>query len=337
MALKWGVLSAAILLPGAASAVEIETDASAVLALSALDEDGAANAAGALFSVGVSAEVSHLFENGVELGAALGVRLDDDNDARPGFAGRLGDCAPGLADCASLGGPAAGLAPQSPTTGLSSFGAPLDAGPYGAIEAGYIYVKSGWGEGSVGRDIGAAVRLDARAPSVFAAASALSPSLDPTGANIVRARNDVSGVAPKATYLTPRIIGFRFGVSYTPSAEGRGVDWNTRSAGAGVAAAEIEDVFEAAASFSRRFRESGTRLRVGATASFGRDGSRFAEYGDYRAYGLGLELERDAWRLGGRWLTSNNAWDAGSGDYQAFEIGVVREFEDWSLGVEYGA
>jgi hypothetical protein len=317
-----------------ALAQEFEIETRATLAAGALDEEDALAPAsdGVLGDASFVITRSDVFENGLTLAWRGEVRLQRDADARPAFAGRLGACPPANAACPS----AAGLSPVAPATGLAAAGGPDSEDVFIAPESASVSLSGPWGEGVAGLDAGAAARLDARAPQVLTRVSAFSPGLDPTGLVTTRARNDVTGPSLKATYMTPRLLGFRLGASYTPRANQRGVDFDPDYGGPGLASADLEDVWEGAVSFARRFPQTGVRLRAAVTATQASSGSPLPEFGDYEGWGAGLELEKGAWTGGLRWLSSDNAWAKGSGDYEAIELGVVRQGDRWRLGAEAG-
>jgi hypothetical protein len=305
-----------------------------VVVASAIDEgDPVAPAGDALLgSARVEVSRSDTFENGLTLGWLGAVRFDRDASSRPAFAGAFGACPETFAGCPEAGG----LSPVAPATGLAVGGQRTDADGFVAIEAASLSLAGPWGEGVLGWDAGAAARLDARAPSVLNRVSAYTPGLDPTALGIVRARNDVTGSSPKASYLSPRWLGLRLGVSYTPDADQRTADFDPDFSGPGLAPAELENVWEGAVSFARQFAEQDLRVRAALTYSSAASASPVPAFGDYEAWGAGLELEHDGWTGGARWLSSNNAWAAGNGDYQAWEVGLVREVEGWRFGIEAG-
>jgi hypothetical protein len=228
------------------------------------------------------------------------------------------------------------FSPVSPATGLAAGGALQDEGLIAAIEGASVSLYGSWGEGVLGMEEGAASLLDARAPTVLERVSAFSSSLDPSGIVTTRARNDVTGPSAKATYFSPRWLGLKAGVSYTPEANQRGVDFDPDFSGAGLASAELQHVWEGAVSFDRQFADQGLHVRAAVTATKAESGSRFAQFGDYEAIGAGLELEKGVWTAGVRWLNSDNGWASGHGDYEAWEVGFVRQGDKWRFGVEAG-
>ena len=277
---------------------------------------------------------SDMFDNGLTLGWLGSVRYERDNPSRPGFVGALGGCPATNPACPRLASGA--LSPISPATGLAAGGIPLDEDGFLAVDAAAVSVTGPWGEGVFGYDAGAASRLDARAPTVLNRVSAFSPGLDPTGLGVTRARNDVTASSAKATYLSPRWLGLRLGVSYTPDADTRSADFDPDFNAAGLASAQLENVWEGAVSFARQFAEQDLRVRAAVTYSSADTGSGQPEFGGYEAWGAGMEFEHDGWTGGVRWLASNNAWAAGNGDYEAWEVGLVKEVDGWRFGAEAG-
>lgn len=316
---------------------EWTTKVQATLVANGVESDSAVATAADVLMGSALLEVSRsdTFDNGLTLEWLGAVRYDRDARTRPAFSGALGTCAPVNPACASLAGGT--LSPVSPATGLAVGGAPFDEKNFVAVEAASVSLSSPWGDAVLGYDVGAAARLDARAPTVLTRVSAFSPGLDPTGMVVTRARNDVTGASPKATYLSPRWLGLRLGVSYTPEANHRTADFDPEASGPGLASADLENVWEGGVSFARQFAEQGLRVRAAVTYSSADSAAGRPEFGGYEAWGAGLELEHDGWTGGVRWLTSNNAWAAGSGDYDAWEIGLVKKTEDgWRFGAEVG-
>ena len=302
-------------------AQEVSVDAGATVVASAMDREGEGGDSSLLFDAFVGLEVDHVFDSGLEIGGALEVRAQKDTASRPGFAASYPTPYPRIGPA-----PSSGL-----MLGLDTSDVDLTTG----MERAYVYLKSGWGEVSAGRDVGVAVRLDARPPTINSMASATSPRLDPNGAAFVRARNDVTGPSAKVSVVSSRLVGFKAGVSFTPTADARGVDFYNTSARS-PDGAQLENVAEAALSFSYRFRSSGLKVRAGLTGVWADSSENRSVFGSYEAYGAGFELDKDDWSGGVRWLNSNNAVRTGQADYSAFEAGVVRKLGDWRIGLEYG-
>lgn len=308
------------------------------LAGSSIEDDSPLAPAGDGFAGSGSLLVtrSDTFESGFTLKWRGEARVERDAAARPSFAGVLGDCPAANALCPRASGQGGFVSPISPATGLAADGPLADEEGLFSIESASVSLETPWGEGVLGLDSGVAAILDARPPTVLERVSAFSPGLDPTGLVTTRARNDVTGPSAKISYMSPRWIGFRLGASFTPKADQRGVDFDPDFGGAGLGKAELEEVWEGAASFARQFAQQDLRVRAALTYSAASSSSGVAGFGRYKAWGAGLELERGRWTGGMRWLSSNNAWDSGNGDYEAWEIGLVRQGDEWRIGVEAG-
>ena len=312
----------------------VKAEATAVVSGARSDDPLDPAADGVLGSAVLEISRSDTFENGLTLGWLGSIRYERDNPNRPAFVGALGGCPAANPACPSVGSGA--LSPISPATGLAAGGTPLDEDGFLTVEAAALSVSGPWGEGVLGYDVGAASRLDARAPTVLKRVSAFSPGLDPTGLGVTRARNDVTGSSAKATSLSPRWLGLRLGASYTPEADTRSADFDPDFTSAGLASAQLENVWEGAVSFARQFAEQDLRVRAAVTYSSADAGASQPEFGGYEAWGAGVELEHDGWTGGVRWLASNNAWATGNGDYEAWEVGLVKEVDGWRVGAEAG-
>jgi hypothetical protein len=312
----------------------VKAEATAVVSGARSDDPLDPAADGVLGSAVLEISRSDTFENGLTLGWLGSIRYERDNPNRPAFVGALGGCPAANPACPRVGSGA--LSPISPATGLAVGGTPLDEDGFLTVEAAALSVTGPWGEGVLGYDVGAASRLDARAPTVLKRVSAFSPGLDPTGLGVTRARNDVTGSSAKATYLSPRWLGLRLGASYTPEADTRSADFDPDFSAAGLASAQLENVWEAAVSFARQFAEQDLRVRAAVTYSSADASASLPEFGGYEAWGAGVELEHDGWTGGVRWLASNNAWAAGNGDYEVWEVGLVKEVDGWRVGAEAG-
>lgn len=279
---------------------------------------------------------SDVLDNGLTLAWRGDVRIERDTSPRPSFAGVIGSCPPSNVTCPRVpNGPIYG-SPVSPATGLAADGPVQNEDIFAAVEAASVSISSSWGEVVAGLDSGVASRLDARPPTVLQRVSATSPGLDPSGLVVTRARNDVTGPSAKISYMSPRWVGFRLGGSFTPNADLRGADFDPGFDAPGLAKAELENVIEGAASFARQFTTWDVNVRAALTYTHAAASSGFQGFGDYDAVGAGVELEKDDWTAGFRWLSSNNAWESGDGDYEAYEVGLVRQMGDWRFGAEGG-
>lgn len=271
----------------AAEAAEPEVTPRAALRLAgaAADADGQA-AAGPAARVEAGVDVSWLLDSGVSIGAALGGALEGE----PRRAGWAPAAAP-------LAGPIV-----SPASRLAA-DASARAGPAGraALEEAYLFVRGGWGEASVGRDVGVAARFSLPPPTVLGAATAVDPLIDPTGLGGVRVRADLSGLSAKASVLSPRWLGLRVGASYAPRTEGRTLDDPPVSTTAPRFAGR--DIAEAGLSFDRTWR-SGLATTLGVGWAQG-DGD--PAFGDVGMTSWGARVGRNGVTLGvaGRTVTQS--------------------------------
>ncbi len=340
LAAPFGLLALCGAMPAFAQEADGEWQADVVFTLAGSFVDAetpmAPAADGVMASGLLSVSRSDTFENGLTLSWRGALRYDRDAPSRPAFAGVLGNCPAADPLCPRVAGVAGFLSPVSPATGLAAGGGAVDEEGFVAVEAASVTLAGPWGDGVIGLDSGAAARLDARAPQVMQRVSAFSPGLDATGLGVTRARNDVTGSSLKATYLSPRWIGLRVGASYTPNADERSVDYDPGFAGPGRAGADLENVWEGAASFARQFAEQDLRVRAAVTYVSADARSGLTGFGSYEAWGAGIELERGGFTGGVRWLSSNNAWESGNGDYEAWEAGLVHDSGEWRIGVEGG-
>lgn len=260
--------------------------------------------------------INYVLMNGAEIGAVGGVELQRDHPARAGFSGVF---PPSAGAGASSGGAFSGLARGD---------TPADRDLRISLETAYIYIDGGYGEARLGADEGIATRFFEGGPALFAHAGLVNPALDPTGQLIARTDHDLTGPAAKISYATPRILGLRGGVSYTPTADRRGVDRDTESDFPASSRPEIEDAFEVALNLSRRLPQSGVRLR--AAAAYSQAEARFAPdptlYGTVETWSAGASAEFSRLRLGGSYLESNNGVAAGPGDYSAWAVSAAVPF-----------
>ncbi len=301
---------------------QIDGSADALFVLSpGRDDAGGFEAQTFVYEIGLSGEVTTVLDNGAEIGVRATARVQRDHPARAGFSGNLS------ADPAALGL----LLPRGAFSGLSAAGPLEDTGARGAVEAAYIYIDGGYGEALAGRDLGVAARFFEGPRDVFTHARAVNPLLDPGGVNIVRTQHDITGPSAKVSYATPRILGVRAGLSFTPLAEAPGLDRDADRSGPGVEPLQIRNTVEVALGFSRRLRGPGVRLRWSGAYSRAdvRTEPPVAPRPDLSTFSTGAEAEWRNLSLGASFLTSNNS----GGRYTAWSAGARVE----ALGLEWAA
>ena len=281
----------------------------------------------ALYRLGIGFDANRVLDNGLELGVVMELDAELDNARREGFSGIVADPASGAVP---LAGAFSGLARSA---GLE------DRGARGRLQTAYIYAEGGYGEVRLGRDEGIAKRFAKGAPSLFSTLSLHAPRLDPDGGAIVRTDHDLTGPAAKLSYATPRIIGLRAGLSYTPEADTGGLDRDPARILPGTAAFTLRNAAEASLSFSHLFRQSGLRVRA-ATAYSQADidaaPTASAAYGQVDTWSAGANLEWDDTVIGASWLSSDNGLDGISGDYTAWTLGLTHTAFGLDWGAEYG-
>lgn len=283
------------------------------------DDEGLAETETALGEISLSGKAEKVLENGVRIRGRMDLRLQRDNAARPG----------------GTGGFSGGAAPTGAFSGLSS-GVPIDGSDTRVrLETAYLQVDGGYGEMRVGKDQGVAARFHEGSENVLTYARLDSALLDPSGLSTIRTRHDLTGPSLKVSYATPRILGLRAGVSYTPDANADGLDRRTNF-GTGVFAPKVDNALELALNGTRKFRESGVRIDAAlawSTADVS-DRAGVAPYGTVETLSTGARIEKDDWTFGGSWLGSNNGRP--DADYSAWSAGVSRELKDTTLSLNYG-
>lgn len=310
---------------GAAAPV-IEKGASAAVLASAGDDGEALTA-----RASVQGRAGLLFENQWEIGAGAMVAAERDDPRRDPRGGRVGDCAPALAGCPSVDGqPVRGY-----VSGSVAAGPAADEGARLSLERAFLYVRSGWGEATAGRDEGVGQRFSLTPPTILAIGGGLDPLVDGTGRGGVILRNDISGQSAKLTVSSTRILGLQAGISWTPELEHEGLDQGYRERAGAPLVYAPEDILEGGLSFAHTFA-GGWETAAGLTYAQARDGSGRAAFGDMQAVSAGVTVTRGAWSGGLSWLGNDNGWAAGGRDYAAWGASGVYRAGDWSFLLEAG-
>ncbi len=285
-------------------------------------------------------EVSAITQGGLEYGVAAKLRGQYD-PYRRGFGGRVGDCPPAQAGCSGVNDNGTDFALRGHTSRFYAAGAD-DAKDFQAqLEGAHIFLRSAYGDVTVGRDDGAAYLFSLGAPTLLNVGASNNP-VDYTGLDAVKTVNDASGFSEKITYTSPRLlgdtvgVGVQVGVSYALDAEACGVDYCVRGNDdepAGVLAPELDDIFEAGLALDRKF-DNGLSVEATATYAIGSQQSQLAAFDDLKSLGLALELGYGDFVLGGSYLNSNNA--LADGDYQAYDVGLTWQPNKFGVTLGYG-
>ncbi len=279
-------------------------------------------------------EASAITQGGLEYGVNLGGRAQYD-PYRRGFGGRLPDCPSTEAGCS---GNAAALATglRGHTSGFYSGGEDIAKDAQFALESAHVFLRSAYGDVTIGRDDGAAYLFSLGAPTLLAVGASNSP-VDYTGYDSVKTVNDASGFSEKITYTSPRLlgdqigVGVQLGVSYALDADVCGVDYCNGKNITGIIQPEIEDVLEAGLALDRTFT-NGLSVELTGTYARGSEKSGLDGLDDLESFGTGLEFEYGDWTLGGSYLQSNNGLL--NGDYTAYDAGVT--WQPGALGFTLG-
>lgn len=303
---------------------DFDTDLTLVASILS-DESEGVETEGLMRELSFGGSASQVLENGVEVSGNFAFRLQSDHPNRAGFSGHIIECPPAFAGCPSLNGQGV----RGAFSRISTLSFTDEAGPRGSLERAYIEIDGGWGALGIGIDEGVGARFYEGGPTVFTLARDHDPILDPTGINGARVRNDISSIGAKVSYVTPRILGLRAGLSYTPDAGTRGLDLDTDRRAPGVIEPELDDVIEVGLQFSRLLRSADLRVRSSLTWSQANSASSF--YSDTSTTSFGLEFERrDVFRVGFSLLSSDNG---GFGDYSALSAGGEWYVDGWAIGV----
>jgi len=301
--------------------LETDFDIESVIVVTPLaDTDSQIDTEPLLGEISVTGTSEKVLENGVRIRARGTLRLQADHPNRPAGIGGFG---PNTAS------------PVGAFSGLSA-AAPIEASDIRArLETAYLQVDGGYGEMRVGKDLGVGARFHEGAKSVLSHARLDSALLDPTGLSAVRTRHDLTGPSLKVSYASPRILGLRGGLSFTPAADADGLD-RRPMAGTGGISPETENAIEVALNGTRRLRESGWRFDVGlawSTADVSNIGLA-TPYGQVETWSAGTRIEKDDWTLGVSWLESDNGLPQSA--YSAWSTGLHRNAYDTDFSIEFG-
>ncbi|MEM7458714.1 MAG: porin [Pseudomonadota bacterium] len=300
---------------------ETELEAESVTVVAPVSEaDAPVDVSPILGEISLLGTTERVLENGVRLRARGALRVQADHPQRPGGIGGFGDNA---------------VAGVGAFSGLSG-AAPIDDSDIRArLETAYFQVDGGYGELRIGKDQGVGARFHEGAKSVLSHARLDSPLLDPTGLSTIRTRHDLTGPSVKLSYASPRLIGLRGGISFTPAADADGLD-RRPNAGMGGFAPETENAIELALNGTRRLRESGWRFDVGlawSTADISNP-SLLVPYDRVETFSGGTRIEKEDWTFGASWLGSNNGLP--NSDYSAWSLGLHRDAYNTEFSVEFG-
>ncbi|MEM1391291.1 MAG: porin [Pseudomonadota bacterium] len=303
--------------------IDAELEAETVLVITPLSDDSEGRESETfLGEASLFGTAETVLESGVRLRGRFALRLQKDHPQRPGGSGGFGNDT---------------TAAPSAFSGLSDGPVPTGEGDdlRARLETAYIQVDGGYGELRIGKDSGVAARFYEGAPSVFSHTRGDTPLLDATGLTTVRTRHDLTGPSAKVSYATPRLLGVRAGLSFTPEADADGLD-RRPSAGGALSAPEIKTAVEMTINATRTLRDSGLRFDAAVAWSTANVSPKFgaASYGDMETLSAGLKLDYKAWSAGISMLSSDNGLSGG--DYTAWNAGLMRESDFFDISFTYG-
>lgn len=283
-------------------------------------------------------EVSAVTDSGYEYGVNLQARAQYDKYRR-GFGGRVNDCPPTQPGCSSAIIAGAPTSLRGHTSRFYSAGANDAKDTEYALESAHLFLRTSYGDVTLGRDDGAAYLFSLGAPTLLAINASNSP-VDYTGLDSVKTVNDASGFSEKITYTSPRLlgdtvgVGVQFGASYAPNARACGVDYCVkRSDITGTQSPDLKNIIEAGLSLDRTFR-NGMKIEATASYAMGSEQSNLAVFDNLKAFNVGAELSWMDVTLGGSYLDSNNGLT--NGDYKAWDIGATWKPSALGFTLGYG-
>ncbi len=291
----------------------------------------------------IRSEVSAITAGGLEYGVSLKLRGQRDR-LREGFGGLAGDCPPGFGDCATLVVAGTPRALNGHTGQLYNFGFNETSEQDLQLEGAHLFLRSAYGDITLGRDDGSAALFSGSVPSTLPLARASNARTDYTGLDMTKTLNDASGFAEKITYTSPRLLGdqigfgVQLGVSYAPKTEVCGADYcvrgNDLSDPFSPLSPSLEDAVELGLAIDRTFN-SGLSVEGTLNYATAREATGFAVFDDLQSWGTGLNIGWGDFEFGTNYLSSNNGI-ADDGDYAAFDAGLTWKPAAWGISLGYG-
>ena len=293
-------------------------------------------------------EVSAITQGGLEYGLSVKLRGQRDRYRR-GFGGStavfgVGDCPPNQPGCSFVTVDGTARAVRGHTGQLYNFGLNEQKEHEFAVEGAHVFLRTRYGDVTLGRDDGAAALFSGGAPSTLPLARSSNARVDYTGLDMTKTLNDASGFAEKVTYTSPRLlgdtigVGVQFGLSYAPSTEVCGVDYcvrgNDRANLSAPITAQLSDAIEFGMALDRTF-DNGFGFEATANYAAATETSEIFGFDDLQSWGAGLDLTYADFTFGTSYLSSNNCW-AGDGDYSAYDVGLTWKPGDMGVTASYG-
>lgn len=192
------------------------------------------------------------------------------------------------------------------------------------IDEHYIYVKGGFGQVILGAENSAAYLMQVSAPS-FLGWKTFDNNFE-TWSEVAKyekpLHDNYSADANKLTYMTPKVGGFQFGVSLTPSAE------NSGGAGAGSTLllqqdnGKYEDVMSYGVSYGGDL--GGAKVKLSYTYEEGEKSNV-----DDSEYAVGAQLGFANFTFGGHYFEAD---EPNGNDWEIMHYGAAYKMGDTTLG-----
>lgn len=327
MFFRYLTIALAFAMPAAAeplNPVRIQLDSELILvAPLASDDSGAAQTEGPLGEIGITGRIEKLLDNGLRLRGYGALRAQKDHPQRPGGAGSFGS--PTTVPTAFPGA----------FSGLSEGPGLISDGLRGRVEAAFFQIDGGYGEVRLGKDRGVAARFFEGAPTVLDFARLDTPLLDPSGLGIIKSRHDLTGPSPKISYASPRLLGIRAGLSYTPTVSADGLDRRT-----GIDANNSDERMRHATEFALNSRHllRQADIRIDTSLAWSRATRNNTQLADAErnidTFSAGGLVKWSDILIGASWLDSNNGRRDSA--YEAWSAGVETSWQGLDWSVEHG-
>ena len=222
------------------------------------------------------------------------------------------------------------------------------------IDETYMYFQGNFGRVILGSENSAAYLMHYASPEVSPGNGLNSPTFRyvSPGTNTTWASQasyaQLTSDSEKATYFTPRIAGFQFGISFTPDNTENGNSAGTSGCPAGVISCGSyggfggksdqpgvqSNAIEIGTTYAGRFSD----VTVGISGSYGhgyREGGTPAGTADANEYTFGFNVGFSGLIIGAGYRLTNNGLSGNNVDSHHFNAGVRYNHEAWSFGVQY--
>lgn len=237
------------------------------------------------------------------------------------------------------------------------------------IDESYIWFQGDWGRLILGSENSAAYLLAVGAPAVDAnfdgqdpnyrlfngalGAGAISGLTAPPGAALSPGFSgidawvvNVTGDSEKITYLSPRVAGFRVGLSFTPdNSEDGSAGGQIATKGGSFAGMPLNNdiqwsnVISAGLNYEGKFNSASILAGFGIEHGFLESGVERIGLPDVlknrTAWQAGLDIGFAGFHFGGGYYYDNNGIEDGDGRQRSFGIGLTYEMGPLTIGASY--